>query len=103
LNAGGRLFEDLGCSICHRDEPRIGPSLEGIFGRKEELQSGEVIVDRDYIRRSILMPKAQIVASYKPRMPNYRSQIGEEDLGALVAFVRSLSGPEAESAPEEVH
>jgi cytochrome c oxidase subunit 2 len=90
--AGGRLFEQLGCGTCHRDDAGgRGPGLRGLFGRTVELQSGErVIVDERYIRDSILNPRAQIVAGYPPIMPPYEGQISEEGLLQIIMHIKSL-------------
>jgi cytochrome c oxidase subunit 2 len=56
------------------------------------LESGETaIVDDDSLRRSILSPQAEIVAGYRPIMPELGDRLTEEELEALVEHVRSLT------------
>jgi cytochrome c oxidase subunit 2 len=88
---GGKLFEQLGCARCHQSESRpLGPALEGLFGRRIELQSGETIVaDETYMRESILNPKAKIVAGYQPIMPTFQGLISEEGLHQIIAYLKS--------------
>ena len=50
-----------------------------------------VIADENYIRESILNPGAKIVSGFKPIMPTFQGQVSEENLMALVAYVKSLS------------
>ena len=90
---GGLLFRRLGCSGCHEDSDVVrAPSLAGVFGSPVPLASGEVVVaDEQYIRDSILLPTKDIVAGYRPIMPSFEGRVGEEDLVALIAYVRSLA------------
>jgi cytochrome c oxidase subunit II len=50
-----------------------------------------VTADENYVRESILQPAAKIVNGYKPIMPTFQGQISDEQLNALVAYVKSLS------------
>ena len=63
------------------------------------LQDGSTVVADDaYIRDSILQPKKQVVAGYKPVMPSFEGVISEADLAELVAYIKSL-GQENERMP----
>jgi cytochrome c oxidase subunit 2 len=90
--AGEELFTTLGCNSCHREDGvGAGPSLVGLWGREEALEDGtSVVADMDYIRQSILDPSAHIVAGYPPIMPTYEGQVDEEELLALIEYIRSL-------------
>jgi cytochrome c oxidase subunit 2 len=90
--AGQQLFSDLACNTCHRPDLKgRGPVLEGLFGSTVTLQSGEKITaDEAYIRESILNPAAKITAGYQPIMPTFQGQVSEEQLLALVEYVKSL-------------
>jgi len=57
-----------------------------------------VIADEDYIRESILNSQAKIVSGFKPIMPIFQGQMSEEQLNALVAYVKSLSQAPAGAA-----
>jgi cytochrome c oxidase subunit II len=93
---GESLFQRLGCQTCHRAGGTIqGPSLTGLFGKTVKLESGAtVIVDEDYIRESIIDPRAKIVAGYQPIMPTFKGLISEEGLLQLIAYIKSLSAAE---------
>jgi cytochrome c oxidase subunit 2 len=93
---GANLFRQLGCSGCHTPGSAVrAPPLEGLYGRRVPLQSGEVVTaDEKYIRDSILLPRSQIVAGYEPVMPSYSGGVTEEDLVRLVAYIKSLAGAE---------
>jgi len=96
---GEKLFAELGCSTCHRtDTQGRGPNLQGAFGKPVLLQDGRTVTaDENYIRESILDPGAKVVNGFKPVMPTFQGLVSEEQLNALVAYVKSLS-PAAQSA-----
>jgi cytochrome c oxidase subunit II len=90
--AGQKLFGDLGCASCHRaDDQGRGPSLAGLGGGRVELNGGQVVAADDaYIRESILDPGAKVVAGFRPIMPTYRGLVGEEQVVALLEYIKSL-------------
>jgi cytochrome c oxidase subunit II len=90
---GKALFQQLGCSTCHRfDVQGRGPNLIGVFGKPVQLEDGRtVIADENYVRESILVPAAKVVSGFKPIMPVFQGQVSEEQLNALVAYVKSLA------------
>lgn len=91
--AGERLFQQLGCVTCHRGSGGQGPSLVGLFGKPVQLKSGETVVaDENYLRESILNPRAKVVAGYPPIMPTFQGQVTEEELLQLIAYIKSLEG-----------
>ena len=68
------------------------PSLNGLYMAPVPLSDGSVVVADDrYIHDSILYPDAQVVASYAPVMPSFRGAIGEDELVAIVAYIKSLA------------
>jgi cytochrome c oxidase subunit 2 len=95
--AGKQLFASLGCNTCHRSDIQgRGPNLQGAFGKPVLLEDGRtVMMDNDYVRESILNPTAKIVNGFKPVMPTFQGLISDEQLNALVAYVKSLNQPPA--------
>ncbi len=91
---GQKLFQDLACITCHRtDNQGRGPNLEGVFGSRVDLSDGtQVMADEAYIRESILSPSAKVVAGFQPIMPTFQGLVSEEQLIALVEYVKSLKG-----------
>ncbi len=91
--SGEKIFAELGCVTCHRNDSQgRGPNLQGLFGKSVLLEGGRsVTADENYIRESILDPGAKIVNGYKPVMPTFQGLVSEEQLNALVAYVKSLS------------
>jgi cytochrome c oxidase subunit 2 len=99
-STGQSLFQQLGCSTCHRfDIQGRGPKLVGLFGQSVLLEDGRtVIADENYIRESILSPGAKVVSGFKPIMPVFQGLVSEEQLNALVAYIKSLSLPPSRTA-----
>ncbi len=91
---GAKLFEELNCVSCHRNGPnQRGPVLEGLFGKIVPLKGGGIVVADDaYLRESIVNPTAKIVNGYEPLMPVYLSQLSEEQVNSLLAYVRDTLG-----------
>ena len=96
--AGQKLFSELGCVTCHRSDTQgRGPDLAGVFGKPVRLQDGRTVTaDENYIRESILEPGAKIVQGFKPVMPTFQGLVNDEQLNALVDYVKSLAGPQSE-------
>lgn len=95
VQAGQDLFQNkLGCASCHEGgASQRGAKIEGIYNKEVKLTNGQtVIADDEYIRNSILNPSGQIVEGYQPIMPTFKGQVTEEQLVALVAYIKSLSG-----------
>jgi cytochrome c oxidase subunit 2 len=68
------------------------PALEGLIGRTVHLQDGRSLVaDENYVRDSMLLPKKDVVAGFEPVMPSFAGQLDEEEIEALVAYIRSTS------------
>ncbi|GMR10097.1 MAG: cytochrome c oxidase subunit II [Anaerolineae bacterium] len=92
---GKQLAELNGCVACHSSDgsPSVGPSWLALFGSEEILEDGtEVLVDEDYLLKSILDPNAQIVDGFLPNlMPKiYGDTFSQTEIDALIAYIRSL-------------
>jgi cytochrome c oxidase subunit II len=97
---GEKIFAELGCATCHRSDTQgRGPNLQGLFGKPVQLEDGRTVTaDENYVRESILDPGAKIVSGYKPVMPTFQGLLSEEQLNALVAYVKSLSTAKPDEA-----
>ena len=93
--AGEKLYLQDGCGTCHTaDGTGPGPTLLGLYGQPVKLTTGEsVTADDAYIRESILAPRAKIVAGYAPIMPTFQGILTEDQVLALITYVKSLSTP----------
>jgi len=93
VEGGALLYQRRGCAQCHTIDggAKVGPSFKGVFGTQQPLASGQTItVDENYIRESILEPMAKIRAGYQPVMPTYKGQLKDEEISAIIAYIKSL-------------
>jgi cytochrome c oxidase subunit 2 len=93
--ASKELLEKYGCLGCHSldETPKVGPSLKGIWGRKEIVETNgverSIIVDEPYLRQSILDPKADGVKGFPPIMPVFAGTATTEEITVMVDFLHA--------------
>jgi len=97
VSIGERAFRTRGCSGCHAPNAAIrAPLLDGIYGKQVPLSDSTLVTaNEQYLRDSILLPNKQISAGYQPIMPTFQGQISEEELNAIIAYLKSLGEKEA--------
>lgn len=93
---GRELYQGKQCVTCHSldGSPKVGPSWLNIFGKEGKLANGESYkADENYIRESILNPQAKTVQGYPAMgMPSYQGQLSDDDITALIAFMKTVDG-----------
>ena len=97
---GKTVAKEQGCISCHTADgsKNIGPTWQGLAGSTVKLDDGTTVVaDDDYLRNSILQPKAHIVKGYPSSMPVYDGEVTEAQIADLLAYLHDLA-PEAASA-----
>ncbi len=103
LVAEGRsVAESRGCLACHSVDgtPSAGPGWLNLHGGREILTDGsEVEVTDAYLEESIRAPNAKVVKGFHPIMPPY--SLEEDQMQALLAYIRSLSETSADPAQEQ--
>jgi cytochrome c oxidase subunit 2 len=89
---GRQLFMKLNCIQCHNTENPRAPVLEEIYKTVRPLRGGtSVIADDEYIRESIVRPRAKIREGWEPIMPHFGpDKVSPEDVNKLVAYIKSL-------------
>jgi cytochrome c oxidase subunit 2 len=96
---GEQLFHSHGCSGCHAAQAAVrAPLLEGVYGSQVPLADGRIVhADERYLRDCILIPNTQVVAGFDPVMPSFQGRISEDDLFAIITYLKSIgsSSPEA--------
>jgi len=92
-STGERIFAELGCATCHRaDTQGRGPNLRGVFGQPVALADGRTVTaDENYLRECILDPGARRVKGFQPIMPTFQGLVTEEQVNALVAYIKAIS------------
>jgi cytochrome c oxidase subunit 2 len=93
---GERLSRTKGCIACHSaDGTRlVGPSFKGVFGLAEIVVTDgverEIVVDDEYLYKSIFEPNADIVQGYQPLMPTQEGIVNDDEVSAIIAYIKSL-------------
>ena len=106
---GKVLFMTKICFTCHQTDPAVpapaglalkAPTFLGEFwGAEREVALGfggkvvKVKLDEKYFTESVKMPMAKVVKGALVPMPPPPPPITDEDIAALMAYVKSLSEP----------
>ena len=99
VERGKQLAQGNGCLGCHstNGSKSLGPTWQGLFGKVETLQDGSTVtVDEAYLKESIVEPNAKIVKDFPAAMPAFKT-LSDEEIQALIAFIKSLSTKEGGS------
>lgn len=93
---GEQLLTIKGCTACHSLDGSkvVGPSFKGVFGRTENVVTDgvtrEIVVDEEYIRKSMLEPKADIVEGYPDVMPPQGALVKPAEMDAIIEVLKGL-------------
>ena len=90
---GEELHSQRGCLACHSVDGKevIGPTFKNLYGKTESLADGSsVLVDENYLRESIYEPQAKMVAGYPPTMPSFKGILSEDEVTALIEYIKTL-------------
>lgn len=92
--SGLEIIKQRACISCHSlDGSRVvGPSFKDIFGKKEKIKRGsetiEITVDEEYLKQSILNPKADVVEGYPNIMPSFKGVLKEKEIDAIIKYLK---------------
>jgi cytochrome c oxidase subunit 2 len=91
---GFELFKSRGCASCHGNGATVrAPDLAGLYQSKVLLTDGaSVVADDNYLRESILNPRAKIVHGFDAVMPSFSGALNEDEVLDLIHYIRSLKG-----------
>lgn len=98
---GARVYKSK-CASCHSVDgsANTGPTWKNIFGREHAFTDGSKLSAEDmgdpvkfanYVRESVLVPSAKIVAGFTNQMNSFQGQITEKELDGVVAYMKTLS------------
>jgi cytochrome c oxidase subunit 2 len=93
LEQGRKLAAEYGCFGCHTVDgtQHIGPTWRDLYGKAERLEGGKSVrVDEAYLTRSMMDPRAEVVAGYQPVMPTFQGRVPAPEIAAIVEFIKSL-------------
>jgi cytochrome c oxidase subunit 2 len=88
---GYRLLEAKECLSCHSIDGSegTGPTLKGIYGRKEKMADGSMVTeDEAYLRESITNPAAKIVDGFDDLMD--KPDLTDEELNQVIEYIKTL-------------
>jgi len=91
---GKQVYTSRACNTCHSIDgsPNVGPTFKDAYGHEVELSDGSTItVDENYIRESILEPKAKVVKGFQSVMPTFQGLVSERQIDGVIAYLKSLS------------
>jgi cytochrome c oxidase subunit 2 len=96
VQRGFALFREHGCIGCHDKGSTVhAPDLTGLLGRTVHFQDGSSqVADETYVHDSIVEPQKQLVAGFGPIMPSFKNQLNEEDLMAIIEYIRATGNPD---------
>jgi len=93
-----KLLQEKGCMNCHTldGSEKLAPSFKGIAGTKQIVltdgKEREIVVDDDYLRRSIISPNADIVKGYAMgMMPSQKYNLSEDELDKVIESIKSIN------------
>ena len=105
LAAGRELFREQGCAGCHTladagSQAATGPPLDGLTEVAEKRNPGQSL--EQYIRDSIVAPKAIVVRGYPPEgMPaNYGQRLSESEIDTLAQYLARASESSTGDPPQ---
>lgn len=104
---GQIVSQQNGCFSCHSVDGSsgTGPTWKDLYNNEHQYTDGSTILaDDNHIRESIYVPAAKIRAGYPNQMVSYQGAISPEQLGWIVAYMKTLSDatPDAELAQAQV-
>jgi cytochrome c oxidase subunit II len=95
---GRRIMQNIGCFACHSLDGAklVGPTFAGLWGSEKTVITGgttrQVLVDEDYIHRSIFDPNADIVEGFgRGLMLSYKGMLTEEDVDQIIEYLKTLN------------
>jgi cytochrome c oxidase subunit II len=93
--AEGKLLYESNCKACHNVDGTklIGPSWMDLYGSMQPQDNGPpVLADDNYVLNVAWDPGHYLhIPGYQPIMPSFRATLSQEDVGAIIAYMKTIS------------
>lgn len=104
---GQLVAQQNGCYSCHSVDGSggTGPTWKDLYNNQHQYADGTtVLADDNHIRESVFVPAAKLRAGFANQMVSYQGSISTEQLGWIIAYMKTLSEatPEGELAATAV-
>ncbi len=94
----GRKLYEQNCAVCHNIDGavKIGPNWKETAALLKargirKTSAGEVTVDENYIRESIVEPQAKVVEGYPNSMSPFKGVMKSPHINAILNYMRTLA------------
>lgn len=94
---GFNVVKMNGCVACHSSDGTklVSNSFKGIWGKARKVitdgKEREVVVDEEYVKKSVYEPNADVVVGYNPGlMQSYKTQLSEDEVSQIAEYIKSL-------------
>ena len=91
------ILKQNACISCHSSDGSkiIGPSFKGLWNKTELVETNgetrEITVDRDYVRKSLNEPNADITQGFnKGLMISYKETISDEQMDQIIDYLKTI-------------
>ncbi|MFC2133738.1 cytochrome c oxidase subunit II [Bacteroidota bacterium] len=90
------ILRNKGCITCHSldGSDGLGPTFKGIHGQEKVIVTDgverKIVIDEEYIEKSITEPFAEIVKGYDAIMPEQEYNLNEDELSEIVEILKGL-------------
>ena len=92
------LLQEKGCMTCHTIDgsEKLAPSFKGLAGKKRIVltdgEEREIVVDEEYLKRSIINPNADIAKGYAAgMMPSQKYNLSDDELVQVIESIKSIN------------
>jgi cytochrome c oxidase subunit 2 len=103
---GEKLYSGVfACATCHSLDGTAGtgPSFQNLYGHERRFSDGSTaIADDNYVRQSVLEPMAKVREGFQPVMPTFQGKVQDDQLRALIAFIKLHSDKVDESVKQQL-
>ena len=93
---GAKLIQVKGCVACHTTDgtPKIGPTLKGVFGKKEIVirdgKEREITVDEAFIKQTLMHPEIDRVKGFPPIMPSQHGLLTDKEIDEIIEYIKGM-------------